>query len=546
MIKPLRRRPQRNQRNRAAQILRISLWATVLALVSACGKTHQAVDGMQLRRGLGGEPATLDPMAAADTFSTEVLRDLYQGLTREAPDGSVVPGVAESWTTDPSGKNYTFSLRPTARWSNGQPVLAGQFVSAWRRVVDPKNGSPVADELRLVAGATEIIRGGASPDTLGISAPDDHTLKVQLTKPASYFPQALAQPGTYPIFSVEAVRSHTPDAVVSNGPYSLRQWLPGSSIELRRNLFYWDRNSVRIGEVLYRFQSDENAQYASFRAGQLDLTDTVPAQLVPTLRRSGTKELILSPILTTAYYGLNLKDPPFSNSPKLRQALSMSIDRHRLVEILGSALREAYGFVPPGTWNYTPQEFPWKNLGDIERVAVARRLYTEAGYSEQHPLHLRLLYNANTSIKRIAVIVAAMWKETLGINVELIEEEYRVFLQSRHDPSKWDVVRLAWAADYDDAGNFLEIFRSNAATNDEGYSNPVLDALLDRAAESADPNGRREFLETAEKQVLQDQPIIPLTYMVARRLVRPYVLGVKPNLLNHLNSEWLTLRPGVQ
>jgi oligopeptide transport system substrate-binding protein len=534
---------RRRQRNRTAQILWVSLLAAPLALVYGCAKTHQGPDVSQLRRGLGGEPATLDPMAAADTFSMEVLRDLDEGLTREAPDGSVVPGVAESWTMDAGGKNYSFKLRPTARWSNGQPVLAGQFVAAWRRVVDPKNGSPVADELRLVTGAMDIINGKASPDTLGVSAPDDRTLQVQLTQPASYFPQALAQPGTYPIFSVETAKGHTAEAVVSNGPYILRQWLPGSSIELKRSPFYWDRKSVGIERVAYRFQPDENVQYASFRAGQLDLTDTVPAQLVPSLRRSGAKELVLSPVLTTFYYGLNLQEPPFSNNPKLRQALSMSIDRHRLVDVLGSALREAYGFVPPGTWNYASQEFAWKNLGDVERTAAAKRLYAEAGYSGQRPLHLRLLYNANTSIKRMAVIVAAMWKETLGIDVELVEEEYRVFLESRHDPSKWDVVRLAWTADYDDAGNFLEIFRSRAATNDEGYSSAAVDGLLDSAAESADPGSRREFLESAERQVLQDQPIIPLTYMVARRLVKPYVVGVKPTLLNHLNSEWLTLRP---
>jgi oligopeptide transport system substrate-binding protein len=538
--------PWQSQRNFVTQTLRMVVLAPLLAFLCACGKAPQGVDGSELRRGLGGEPATLDPMAAADTFSTEVLRDLYQGLTREAADSSIVPGVAESWTTDPSGKTYIFKLRATARWSNGEPVSSGQFVSAWRRVVDPKHGSPVADELRLVEGATDIIQGRASPDTLGVSAPDDHTLEVRLTKPASYFPQALAQPGTYPIFSEAMAEGHTPETVVSNGPYSLAQWLPGSSIKLRQNPFYWDHNSVHIKEVSYRFQPDESVQYASFRAGQLDLTDTVPAQLVPTLRKNGAKELVLSPILTTAYYGLNLKEPPFSNNPKLRLALSMSIDRHRLVEILGSALREAYGIVPPGTWNYAPQESTWKDLDDVQRTVTAKRLYEESGYSEQHPLHLRLLYNANTSVKRIAVIVAAMWKETLGINVELIEEEYRVFLESRHDSSKWDVVRLAWAADYDDAGNFLEIFRSNAATNDEGYSNSTVDAILDKANETVDPHDRRDLLESAERQVLQDQPIIPLTYMVARRLVSPYVSGVKPNLLNHLNSEWLTLRPNAR
>jgi ABC-type oligopeptide transport system substrate-binding subunit len=481
-------------------------------------------------------------MAAADTFSTEVLRDLYEGLTTESADGSVVPGVAESWTVGEGGKEYVFKLRPTARWSNGQPVLAQQFVASWRRVVDPKSGSPVADELRLVSGATEIIAGRASPETLGVSSPDGHTLTVRLVKPAAYFPQTLAQPGTYPVFSESSGTSHSPGTLISNGAYALQSWLPGSSIKLGRNDYYWDIGAVRIPFVLYLFQSDENAQYADFRAGQLDLTDTVPAQLVPELRRAGARELLLSPILTTAYYGLNLRRPPFSNNAKLRQALSMSIDRGKLVDALGSGLQPAFGFVPPGTWNYTPQQMPWKDLSDLARVATAKELYSEAGYSKEHPLRLRLLYNANTSIKRIAVMVSEMWKETLGVEVGLIEEEYRVFLESRQDSSRWDVVRLAWAADYDDAGNFLEIFRTNAVTNDEGYDNGLVNALLDQADETEDPQNRRQHLQDAEKQVLDDQPIIPLTYMVARRLVKPYVLGVRPNALNHLNSKWLEVR----
>jgi oligopeptide transport system substrate-binding protein len=219
----------------------------------------------------------------------------------------------------------------------------------------------------------------------------------------------------------------------------------------------------------------------------------------------------------------------------------MAIDRSRLAQSLAFGQAPAYGLVPPGTWNYSPQSWAWKNLSDNERVAEARRLYAESGYSAHSPLHLRLLLNSNPSIQNTAIIVTSMWREILGVDTELANEEYRVFLESRHDKSRWEVVRLAWAADFNDASNFLDILRAHSSNNDPGYTNAAFDALLDAAAASSDAARRRELLENGERLMLADYPVIPLYFFVSKRLVKPYVRGVVANPLNHIRSQALSL-----
>jgi oligopeptide transport system substrate-binding protein len=496
-----------------------------------------------LRRGLGGEPSTLDPGSAADTFSTTLLIDLYEGLTAESPAGEVIPGVAAYWTLDPSGTEYTFQIRTDARWSNGRKLRAQDFVASWRREIDPKFGSPSADDLRLIVHASAILAGKEPPTALGVSAPSDSVLVVTLERPAPYFPQMLAHPSTFPIYSELSAKTHQPGEWVSNGPYTLAAWQPGTGIDLRSNPAYWDRSHVHIQQVSYQFIPDEASQYARYRAGELDMTDTVPANALPSLRREHPSELVTSPFLATAYYGINLANKTLSNAA-LRQALAMAIDRKRLVESLGFGQVGAYGFVPPGTADYTAQNWNWKSLSDAERTATARLLYSKAGFSPTTPLHMRVLFNNNEVIRRTAVLIAAMWQEVLGIEVELTAEEYNVFLQSRHDTSRWDVARLAWNAGFNDASNFLDILRTHSPNNDMRYTNSAFDAELDEAAATIDMPQRRAFLQSAEKIMLNDYPIIPLYYFVSKRLVKPYVHGVQPSRLNHLPSKGLTFEPG--
>ena len=475
-----------------------------------------------------------------DTFSSEVLRDLYEGLTAESPSGEVIPGVASSWSVDPSGTLYTFKLRTDARWSNGKPLTAQDFVFAWRRVVDPKSASAVADLLRVVAGASTIMAGKAPVTTLGVTAVSASELQVRLEEPAPYFPGIASHAAAYPVYSDQAARNHDPALWVSNGPYVLESWLPGTAVTLKRNAAYWDRKDVAISSVRYMVAPDEAAQLLRYRAGELDLTDTVPVSAVPQLRAEHSAEFLSAPFLGTVYYGLNLAAAPLSTNLKLRQALAMAVDRKRLVVMLGFGQTGAYGFVPPGTWNYNPQSWDWQSLDDLDRIARARKLYAEAGYSMQVPLRLRLLYNTNPAIRSTAVVIASMWKEVLGVETELMDEEYRVFLESRHDKSRWDIARLAWSADYNDAGNFLDTLRATSINNDEGYDNPNYDALLDQAARTPDPQARRERLQAAERLMLADYPIVPLYYFVSKRLAKPYLIGARPNPLNHLATRALS------
>jgi oligopeptide transport system substrate-binding protein len=312
-------------------------------------------------------------------------------------------------------------------------------------------------------------------------------------------------------------------------------------LELTRNGSYWDQANVKIGHVEYEFIPDQNLQFAAYRAGQLDMTDTVPPNAIDSIRREHPKELVIAPYLATAYFGLNTATGPLHGNLKLRKALSMAIDRRRLVAALALGQVCAYGIVPPRTQNYVPQRLEWETLDDTHRVMEARQLYKEAGYSRDVPLRLRLLFNSSPSIKQTAIMIAAMWKEELGINTTLTDEEFRVFLQSRRDKEKWDVVRLAWTADYNDASNFLDIFRINSANNDTGYSNPIFEKYLDDAAKTADQEIRRTLLEEAERTMLADYPVIPLYYFVSKRLVKPYVLGVQPNALDRVGSKSITV-----
>jgi oligopeptide transport system substrate-binding protein len=507
-------------------------------------QANPPINAELLRRGIGGEPASLDPGQAGDTFSFEVIRDLYEGLATESPEGEVEPGVAVSWSINPTSTKYTFQLRHNARWSNGKNVRAQDFVFAWRRVVDPKRASPVADFLRPIAHAAEIISGRLSPTLLGVYAVQDDILVVQLEQPAPYFLQLLTHTATFPIYSEESASAHTPQNWVSNGPYVLSNWTPGASITLTKNPQYWDRSSIQIKQIAYFPIADENSELRQYRAGQLDVTQTVPSSALPLVRKEFPKDLLVAPYLGTVYCAINLRLTRYSSSVKLRQALAMAIDRRVLENtILTFGQSPAYGFVPPGTWNYDQQSWQWKSMPDAERVTEARRLYSAAGYSSNNPLHVRFLFNESPAIRKLAIAIASMWKDSLGIETELIDEEYRVFLDSRKDRSRWDVARLGWTADYNDAGNFLDIFRRGSPNNDAGYANTNFDSLLDAAAATSDSLYRKSVLEEAERLVLSEYPIIPIYFYSSKRLIKPYIKGARTNPLNKLYSKHLVIVP---
>jgi oligopeptide transport system substrate-binding protein len=503
-------------------------------------------DPSVLRRGNGPEPDTLDPQLARTEAAFHILRDVFEGLTAVGPDGSAVPAAAESWTVSPDGLEYRFALRKGLRWSNGDALKASDFVAGMRRLVDPKTASPYAQFIDPVLNAGAITRGEKKPDELGVSAPDDRTVLIRLESPAPYLLGLLAQPGTFPVHGPSLAANGTeyarPGKLVSNGPFVLDDWVMGSHVLVRRNPHYWNDRATKLERVKFVHISDAGTELRQYRAGQLDFTFVVPAQQFQWIKQNLAQELHVAPQLSVYYYGFNLTQPPFKDNPKLRRALSLAIDRDKLTTaVTGVGEAPAYGWVPRGVWNYTPQQFDYANTPYAERLAEARRLYAEAGYSAGKPLRIELRYNSGDTHNRLAVAIAAMWQEGLGVETQLYAEEFRALLQSIQARQDTQVFRSSWVGDFNDAYTFAQLLKTGFGINLTGYSNPRYDALLADAVRQADPARRRALLEEAERLMLADHPVLPLYFYVNKHLVKPWVQGWTDNVMNVVYSKDLSL-----
>jgi len=494
-----------------------------------------------LRRGNFGDPGSLDPQLAIDTGAFDILRDLYEGLLSESPDGTLSPGVATSWTVSPDGRVYRFTLRPEARWSDGSPVRAEHFVTAMRHAVDPASASPAADLLRAITGARQILAGDRHPETLGVRAVDPLTLEIGLDEPTAYFLSMLTHAVFYPrhpAAGTDGIPTHT----ISNGPYRFRQWVPNLHIEVDRNPHYWDRDNVRIGRVLYYPVASEGNEYLRYRAGDLDITNSVPISNLPDIRRERPSELRTGPYLGTYFLALNLQRPPFAGNPDLRRALSLAIDREALArQVLRDSQTPAWSLVPPGTADYEPQRDPAYALRQSERLAQARELYARATAGLSKPLKLRVIYGNSDAVRSVLIAIASMWREAFGLELDVYTEEFRAYLETQKDPDHWQVLRFAWVADYNDAFTFLELFRSDSPTNVFGYRDPQFDALLSASQRAQDPLQRAASLQDAESLLLADTAFIPLFHMKSRRLISPRVTGFVPTPLNRIYSKHLAV-----
>lgn len=529
----------------------VSIAAAIAVLAISCGRQSNDIENFRasdvvLVRSLGGQPGSLDPQLAEDAFSFDVLRDLYEGLTASSPSGEVIPAVAESWSTDESGKTYTFHLRKDARWSNGDPVLARHFIAGLRRAVDPATASGGADLLKSIVNAPEILAGRVAPDRLGVSSPGDRTLEIRLSQPVPYFPDILTNTVASPVHDStqgSAASYSKPGGVVTNGPYVLDEMVPGARLHLKRNVYFREAAPAGFDEVRYEFVADENAEYTRFRAGQLDVTNTVPEQRFEELARDPNSGLQHRATLATFYLTFNTDRGPLHGKPALREALTLAIDREAITRSITRAGQvPAYSLVPPDVWNYEPAAFEWRNLDEHARLARARKLYAQAGHSAARPLHLRLLYNENDLIQKVCVAIAAMWKESLGVDVELVQMEFRAYLAARADPAQWDVVRVGWSADYNDASSFLETMTVGSPQNFGRWSDAQYAELLARAAAETDQEARRSVLQQAERRMLQDYPLLPVYYYVTRRLVGPRVVAPEINPMNRTYSRYFQPR----
>ncbi len=508
----------------------------------ATGSTSSSVDSLVLTRGLGGQPGSLDPQRAEDAFSYDVLRDMYEGLTASTPNGEVIPAAATSWSIEEDGKVYVFQLRREARWSNGDPVTAGNFVDGFRRALDPATASGAADLLRTIENAPEILKGELPPARLGVRAIDHHRLEIRLSHAVPYFPDILtntvASPA-HPASLAETGGFSKPGSTISNGPYVLAGFTPGSELRLARNPHYWDTSAVAFDEVHYEFVPDESAEFMRFRSGDLDVTNTVPEQRFQELSADPHSGLQHRATLATFYFTLNTERGPLSRDRELREALSLAVDRRAIAESVARAGQiPAYSLVPDDVWNYQPAHYAWRDVPALERVARARKLLAAAGYSPARPLRLRLLYNENELVRRVCIAVAAMWKQALGVETEMNQMEFKAYLAARADPAQWDVVRVGWTADYDDASTFLDTMTKGSPQNFGHWVNARYAGLLESAASEVDPAKRRDTMQQAESLMLDDYPLVPVYFYVTRRLVQPGVDAPEINPMNRTYSKY--------
>jgi ABC-type oligopeptide transport system substrate-binding subunit len=491
-----------------------------------------------LRRGLGPEPDSLDIHQAQGLAALQVLRDLHEGLVTFDAAGELTGGAATHWTVDDSGTRYRMTLRPGLRWSNGDALVAADFVRGWRAAVAPASQARTASLLAPVSGARAVIAGRADPSSLGIRAVDDLTLDIELEQATPWFPELLAHPVSF------ALHSGNMENVLErpvSGPYRLLEAVPRSHLALERNPAWHGAESVHLARVDYLPIEDPGAELSRFRAGELHITETIPPGRHDWLAEHLPEALRITPYLGSFWLGLNLSRPPLGDAPDLRRALSLAIDRETLTRVvLGAGEVPAWTVVPPGLRGYDRPRDSAEAMTQDEREARARQLFARTGYGEDRPLRLQLRFNTSAQHRRMAVAVAAMWKQVLGVRTELLHEEWKVFVNNRRQGLLTQVFRGGWIADYADPVSFLDLFRSGDPLNNTFYADADYDALLDRAAGHA--GGQRlELLHQAETRLLRDTPVIPLYYYVSRHLVDPRVQGYVDNPRDVHLSRYLDL-----
>jgi oligopeptide transport system substrate-binding protein len=457
---------------------------------------------------------TIDPQLIEDNSGHDVARQLFEGLMNQDEKGALVPGVAESYTASADNKTYTFKLRNNAKWSNGDPVVAGDFVYAWQRAVDPATASNYSWylELATIKNASEIIAGTVKPDQLGVKAVDDTTLEVQLNEATPFFAEMTTYATLFPApkatiekFGAEWVK---PGNMVSNGAYMLSELVPAERLSMVRNPNYWDNANTIIESVTSLVINDENLALTRYQAGEMDKTD-IPIGQYPDLEASNPDEATSVPNLCTYYYTVNLSDSgnPALKDVRVRKALSYMLDRDVFVNsVLKGGQYPAYNLTHKFTNGFTMPEIDYAGWTQAERDAKAVELMTEAGFGPDNPLNLTLIYNTSDAHKALATVVSQMARQKLGVNVTLANYEWKTYLEVR-STQQFDLARYAWCGDYNEASTFLNIMTTGNEANDGKWSNAEYDALMAEAKTLADPGPN---YTKAEQIMAAEMPILPL------------------------------------
>lgn len=519
-------------------LVAVGLFSMVIPALAAQVPPGTALaEKQELVRNNGSEPSSLDPHKVESDVENNIISDLFEGLVSVSPAGEIEPRLAEKWENK-DNTVWTFHLRPGVTWSDGTAITAQDIVWSWQRLVSPLTASPYASypgNMHIVNGA-EIAQGQKAPETLGVKAIDDATLEVTLTQPNAAFLAMLAHPSLVPLDKVLISRYGDkwtkPEHIVTSGPYKLSQWVVNERIVAERNPRYWDNAHTVINKVTYLPISSETADVNRYKAGEIDIVYTVPINQFAQLKKTMGDQLDVSPQLATYYYEFNTTRPPF-NDPRVRRALNMALDKDIIAEkVLGQGQRPAWLISQPdigGVKLHNPEYASWPRE---KRIAEAKKLLSEAGYNETHPLVFNLLYNTSESHQRIAIAASSMWKKNLGVEAKLQNQEWKTMLDAMHTHN-FDAVRYAWIADYDDAATFLNNFRTGDSENTSQYSNPAYDEALRNAAKASDSTARGKFYQQAEDLLGQDVPAIPVYHYVRTHLVKPWVGGFTPDKLGY-------------
>ncbi len=512
-------------------------------LLSSCGSSESNVESGNrtgtLHWGNGTEPQSLDPHIATGVPEHHVITSLMEGLVRkDSKTLAPKPGVAESWTVSEDGRVYTFKLRENARWSNGDVHNAHDFAWSWWRALQPALGNLYAYMYFPIANAQKYYQGEITDfNEVGVKALDDLTLQVTLANPTPYFLQLLDHYSMFPVHQATVEKFGRADErgtrwtyegnLVANGAFKLQSWEINRAIVVVRNTFYHSNDSVKLNSIVFYPTENVTTEERMFRAGQLHYTNDVPIDKVATYRADNNKALKVTPYLGTYFYRINVNVPHLQDK-QVRRALGMTIDREQLTEhVLKAGQIPAYAMTPPNTRGYYPP------MGLSFNPEAARKLLADAGYpnGEGFP-STEILYNTNEGHRKVAVAIQQMWREHLNIDVKLLNQEWKVYLDSESN-GDYQISRAGWIGDYVDPNNFLDMFICNGGNNRTGWCNEEYDRLVLEVAPRAKTHEERlAIFGQAEQMLMDDLPVLPIYTYTSKHLVNPAVKNLVDNILD--------------
>jgi len=526
------------KRNKLVSILSLVLVFALITTGCAAGSNSDGQRNNEFRMNLASEPPSLDPAQATDQVSFTVINAIYQGLTTLDENGDVQPGIAETWDISEDGKTYTFTIRSDAQWNNGDALTAHDFEFAWKRALDPMlvpEPSQYAYQLYYIEGAEAYNTGKGSIDDVKVNATDDHTLVVTLNAPTTYFESLLSTSVYFPVHPSVAENeafAASADTMITNGPFTMTDWKRNTSITLEPSETYYDRENIKFSKVFFTMVNDSNSELNMYETGKLDFagypTGALPTDQYVSLEKKYPDEFHNKGIASLYYYLINTTEAPFTNQ-KIRQALSLSVNRADLTEkvTLGGQI-PAYGLVPPGIKG-AEDEFRNEVSDDYfqEDIELAKQLLEE-GLAEEGLTQLpafSVIFNTNELHQKVAEAIVDMWRNNLGIDVQIGNEEWGVFLDNR-TAMNYQVARAGWGADYNDPISFIGLFTSKSGNNNTGYSNAEYDELVKQVNNTSDAAERMQLMADAEKMFIESHSIIPLYYYSNVYLMKPNVKGV--------------------